>query len=69
MVAQAKILTTPPNQIIILSDNMVWVELLYDNQFFETPEIYRLARDGLRLTDFHLERVRRMMKLKESPYD
>jgi len=52
--AQAKIPTNPPNLIIILADDMGWGGLsCYDNQFFETPEIDRLASEGLRLTDFH----------------
>ena len=52
--AQAKIPTAAPNLIIILADDMGWGGLsCYDNQFFETPEIDRLASEGLRLTDFH----------------
>ena len=52
--AQAKRPTTHPNLIIILADDMGWGGLsCYDNPFFETPEIDRLASEGLRLTDFH----------------
>ena len=46
--------SAPPNIIIILVDDMGWGGLsCYDNQYFETPEIDRLASEGLRLTDFH----------------
>ena len=52
-----------PNLIIILADDMRRSGLgCYDNQSFGTTEVYRLAREGLRLTDFHIERVRRIMK-------
>jgi arylsulfatase A-like enzyme len=44
----------PPNIILIMADDMGYGGLsCYDNPYFETPEIDRLAADGLRLTDFH----------------
>ena len=43
-----------PNIIIILVDDMGCGGLsCYDNQYFETPEIDKLASEGLLLTDFH----------------
>lgn len=43
-----------PNIIIIMADDMGYGGVsCYDNQYFNTPEIDRLAQDGLKLTDFH----------------
>ena len=43
-----------PNIIVILVDDMGYGGLsCYDNQYFETPEIDKLASEGLLLTDFH----------------
>ena len=44
----------PPNIILIMADDMGYGGLsCYDNQHFKTPEIDRLAAEGLRLTDYH----------------
>lgn len=44
----------PPNIIIIMVDDMGYGGLsCYDNQYFKTPQIDRLAADGLLLTDYH----------------
>jgi len=44
----------PPNIIVILVDDMGYGGLsCYDNQYFKTPEIDKLASQGLLLTDFH----------------
>jgi arylsulfatase A-like enzyme len=41
-----------PNIVFILADDLGWAELgCYGNAFNETPNLDRLARDGLRLTD------------------
>ena len=43
-----------PNIIVILVDDMGYGGLsCYDNQYFKTPEIDKLASEGLLLTDFH----------------
>jgi arylsulfatase A-like enzyme/dienelactone hydrolase len=45
---------TPPNIIVIMVDDMGYGGAsCFDNQNFETPEIDRLAADGIKLTDFH----------------
>jgi arylsulfatase A len=44
----------PPNIIVIMVDDMGYGGLsCYDNSYFKTPEIDRLAAEGLRLTDYH----------------
>lgn len=44
----------PPNIIIIMVDDMGYGGLsCYDNTHFQTPEIDRLAAEGLLLTDYH----------------
>ncbi len=43
-----------PNVILILADDLGWAEpSCYGNQELETPALDRLARDGVRFTDFH----------------
>lgn len=43
-----------PNLIIILVDDMGYAGLsCFGNPWFETPELDRLAADGMRFTDFH----------------
>lgn len=45
---------TPPNILFILIDDMSWADLAcYGNRFHETPQIDRLAAEGLRFTDFY----------------
>jgi arylsulfatase A-like enzyme len=42
----------PPDILFILIDDMGWVDLgCYDSTFYETPNIDRLAEQGLRFTD------------------
>ena len=41
-----------PNVIFILADDLGWAELgCYGNTFNETPNIDKVARQGLRFTD------------------
>src|SRR6185369_4227550 len=41
----------PPNVVLILIDDMGWTDLsCYGSQFYETPNIDRLAASGMRLT-------------------
>ena len=48
------IAATPPNIIIIVADDMGYADLsCYGNNRYETPHLDRLAREGLRFTDFH----------------
>ncbi len=45
---------TKPNIILILADDLGWADLgCYGNKFNETPHIDRLARQGLRFTQFY----------------
>ena len=45
---------TQPNIILILADDLGWADLgCYGNKFNETPNIDRLAREGLRFTQFY----------------
>ena len=44
----------PPNIIVIMVDDMGYGGLsCYDNPYYRTPEIDRLASEGLLLTDYH----------------
>ncbi len=44
----------PPNVVLILIDDLGWADLpSYGNQFHETPAIDRLAKGGMRFTDFY----------------
>jgi arylsulfatase A len=44
----------PPNIIIVLADDLGWADLsCYGNTFNETPNIDRLAREGMRFTQFY----------------
>lgn len=44
----------PPNLVLILADDLGWADLgCYGNTFNETPRIDRLAREGLRFTQFY----------------
>jgi len=52
--AQKSVPQGKPNVIIILADDMGYGGLsCYDNPYFKTPEIDRLAAEGLLLRDFH----------------
>lgn len=43
---------SPPNFLFILADDLGWSDLgCYGNNFLETPNIDRLARQGMRFTD------------------
>jgi len=42
----------PPNVVLILADDLGWAELgCYGNSFNETPNLDKLARQGMRFTD------------------
>jgi arylsulfatase A len=44
----------PPNIILIMTDDMGYGGAsCYDNPHYRTPELDRLAADGMRLTDYH----------------
>ncbi len=46
--------SAPPNVIIILADDLGYADLgCYGNTFNETPQIDRLAREGMRFTQFY----------------
>jgi arylsulfatase A len=43
-----------PNVIVLLADDLGWADLgCYGNSFNETPNIDRLARQGMRFTQFY----------------
>jgi arylsulfatase A len=43
-----------PNIIMIVADDLGWADLgCYGNRFNETPNIDRLARDGVKFTQFY----------------
>lgn len=45
---------TRPNIVLILADDLGWADPgCYGNTFYETPNIDRLAQDGLRFTQFY----------------
>jgi arylsulfatase A len=45
---------TPPNIVLILADDLGWADLpAYGNTFNETPRLDRLAREGMRFTQFY----------------
>jgi len=47
-----KILADDPNIVFVLADDLGWAELgCYGNRFNETPNLDRLAREGMRFTD------------------
>ncbi|MEM6691627.1 MAG: sulfatase-like hydrolase/transferase [Planctomycetota bacterium] len=44
----------PPNLIVVMVDDMGYEGVsCFGNPYFKTPEIDRLSREGMRLTDFH----------------
>ncbi len=44
----------PPNFVVILADDLGWADAgCYGNTFNETPHIDRLAREGMRFTQFY----------------
>lgn len=43
-----------PNIVLVLVDDLGWADLpCYGNKFHETPTVDRLAREGMRFTDFY----------------
>lgn len=45
---------SPPNFVVIMVDDMGYAGVsCFGNRYFKTPEIDRLAAEGMRLTDFH----------------
>jgi uncharacterized sulfatase len=50
----ARAADAPPNVVLILADDLGWADLpCYGNTFNETPHLDRLAREGLRFTQFY----------------
>jgi len=50
----ASMLTAGPNLVLILADDLGWADLAsYGNTFNETPNIDRLAQQGMRFTQFY----------------
>src|SRR5438874_1270781 len=43
-----------PNMVVILADDLGWADLgCYGNRFNESPHIDRLAKQGVRFSDFY----------------
>ena len=54
LVVHAKAEPRPPNIVFILADDLGWMDLgCYGNRFNETPNIDRLASEGMRFTQFY----------------
>ncbi len=54
IVSSAVAAPEPPNLILILADDLGWADLgCYGNKFNETPNIDRLAKEGMRFTQFY----------------
>lgn len=54
LIASAGRAAEKPNIILILADDLGWADLAcYGNTFNETPNLDRLAREGLRFTQFY----------------
>lgn len=52
--ALARAAEVRPNVVLILADDLGWADLAcYGNTFNETPQLDRLAREGLRFTQFY----------------
>ncbi len=46
--------TSPPNIVLVFADDLGWADAgCYGNRFNETPRIDRLAREGVRLSQFY----------------
>jgi hypothetical protein len=59
----------PPNFVIIFFDDLGYADLgCFGAKGYETPNIDRMAREGVRLTDFYVAQ-RGMLGLASSPYD
>jgi arylsulfatase B len=43
----------PPNVIVILADDLGWADLGHDGSKIDTPNIDRLAKEGVKLTRFY----------------
>ncbi len=44
----------PPNIIFVLADDLGWTDLAcFGSKYYETPNIDRLAAQGMRLTNHH----------------
>jgi len=51
LIATSRASDRPPNVILILIDDMGWTDLsCYGSEFYETPNVDRLAASGMRLT-------------------
>lgn len=50
--AFSKTMSVPPNIVFILADDLGWADVgCNGSKFYETPQIDRLAKDGMRFTD------------------
>ena len=52
-VAQPTVSGDPPNVIVILADDMGWGDMSYTGSEIDTPNLDRLAEEGMRLTSFY----------------
>src|SRR5271163_5152686 len=46
--------STKPNIVLILIDDLGWRDLgCYGSTFYKTPHVDKMAKDGIRFTDFY----------------
>ncbi len=52
--SEASPITRPPNIVFILADDLGWTDTgVYGSRYYETPNIDRLAAQGMRLMQYH----------------
>ena len=45
----------PPNVVLIVADDLGWKDVGYHDSEIETPQLDRLARDGIELDRFYVQ--------------
>src|SRR5687767_13554918 len=56
LAAPAQTAVRPPNIVVILADDQGWADLgCYGSPHIRTPNIDRMAREGVRFTDFYAQ--------------
>ena len=47
----------PPNILFILADDLGWYDVGYHNPKIQTPNIDKLAKDGVKLDNYYVQQV------------